>query len=278
MSEVSILFDSFMQRSEHEPSSDRTETRAENIALLLLHGMFGKPKHWRGCVETLPQHWKVFVPELPMFSMPAKHGSVHGLTEYVARLLDEEGIHRVVAAGNSLGGHIALSLALRHPERVAGLILAGSSGLFERSLDGKVPRRPTTEWVQEKVREVFYDEKHVTDELVDEVHGLFDDPRRSLRAVRLAKSAKQENLRTALHRIQCPVLLVWGAADNITPPKVAHEFKQHIPHADLRFIKHCGHAPTLEQPREFSQLVEQFLTKHFEMTHDSMRMAEHRNR
>ena len=66
------------------------------------------------------------------------------------------GIPRAVVGGNSLGGHVALELALSCPDRVSGLILAGSSGLFERGFSRGVPRRPTAEYVRAKLEEVVY--------------------------------------------------------------------------------------------------------------------------
>jgi len=237
--------------------------QATQPAILLLHGMFGGADDWRLCAEHLRTHWRVIIPELPVLSLPYSEVGVHSLVQHVERVLTEQGVDRAVLVGNSLGGHIGLSVALRQPDRIAALVLAGSSGLFEKTQERKVPRRPTKEWVHEKIREVFFDEMHVTETLVNEVHETLSDLRQAMKMIRLAKSAKHENLRDILHQIHCPVLLVWGSNDKITPPVIAHEFKQQIPHAELRFIEHCGHAPTIECPREFNRITEEFLRRHF---------------
>lgn len=235
---------------------------ADVPVVLLLHGMFGKAGHWQLCADHLAGRWPVLVPELPVFDMPSHETGVEGLGIFVKKMMDERDIQRVVIGGNSLGGHIALHMALRWPERVAALILTGSSGLFERSFERSIiPRRPTREWLRTKIREVFFDESHVTDALIDEVSDTILDPRRALKILRVAKSAKHDNLRDVLHRITCPTLLAWGADDNITPPSVAREFKECLPNAELRFIRDCGHTPMMERPQEFNRIVERFLQR-----------------
>ncbi|HEY9486833.1 MAG TPA: alpha/beta hydrolase, partial [Chryseosolibacter sp.] len=59
--------------------------------------------------------------------------------------------------------------------------------------------------------------------------------------------------------ITIPTLLVWGLNDTITPPMVAHEFNRLIPNSELKFIDKCCHAPMMEHPEKFNQLVETFL-------------------
>ena len=232
-------------------------------AVVLLHGMFGNAENWRPCAERLSPQWRVLVPELPVLDLPPSETSVEGLGEHVSHLLDRGGIDRAVIAGNSLGGHVALQLALRYPWRVTALILTGSSGLFERGFAGSVSRRPTRDWLRAKVRDVFYDEAHVTEALLDEVSKTIFNPGMLLQILRVAKSAKHGNLRNELHRIACPVLLAWGEDDKITTPSVAHEFEEILPDTELKFIPRCGHAPMVERPHEFINIVEQFLDRIF---------------
>jgi pimeloyl-ACP methyl ester carboxylesterase len=236
---------------------------AAQPALLLLHGMFSGSADWQACAVRLATHWRVIVPDLPVLDLPHKQTGVPRLVDHVERLLDQERIDHAVIAGNSLGGHVALSLALRHPGRVAALILAGSSGLSKRGFQSSVPRRPSREWVDRKIREVFFEGRHVTPHLVDEVFGTVTDARLAMKAVRMARSAKHENLGDSLDRVHCPVLLVWGNEDRVTPPAIACEFKQRIPHAELHFIPRCGHSPNIEQPEALSLIVEQFLQRNF---------------
>lgn len=222
--------------------------------LLCLHGMFGGPDNFQHCADTLGTQWNVLVPPLPMFEALDDDVTVDDLVEHVRGLLDRERIEQAVVAGNSLGGHIALRLALRYPQRVRALVLSGSSGLFERSVE-RIPRRPSREWLRGKIREVFYSDRHVTDELVDQVMQIITSPRLARRLLCLARSAKRDNLRGELGRVRCPVLLVWGADDAVTPPAVAEEFRGHLPDAEVALIRHCGHAPMIERPEEFTRAL-----------------------
>ena len=114
-----------------------------------------------------------------------------------------------------------------------------------------------------KIGEVFFDSKHATEDLIEEVREMIFDSRRVRKIVRMAKSAKQNNLRDRLHQIACPVSLIWGEDDSVTPPSVAHEFNDRLPNAELHFIQRCGPAPTIEQPERFNTLLENTLAKHF---------------
>ena len=91
--------------------------------MVLLHGMFGKPEDWRPCEQHFGGQWRVFAPPLPLYGTWNRNGDRFvDLADSLARLLDSEGLDRVILGGNSLGGHVALQIALTSPDRVAGLI------------------------------------------------------------------------------------------------------------------------------------------------------------
>jgi pimeloyl-ACP methyl ester carboxylesterase len=77
--------------------------------------------------------------------------------------------------------------------------------------------------------------------------------------VSIAKSAQRNNMARDLHQIKVPTLLVWGLNDTITPPIVAHEFNRLIADSRLRFIDKCCHAPMMEHPDKFNEILEEFL-------------------
>ena len=106
-------------------------------------------------------------------------------------------------------------------------------------------------------------------ELIDEVFETTKSIPKCMRIVAIAKSAQRNNLANDLPKIMVPTLLVWGLNDTITPPMVAYEFNRLIPHSELRFIDKCCHAPMMEHPDKFNEIVEEFLTtssseSHFE--------------
>ena len=150
---------------------------------------------------------------------------------------------------------------LAHPEKVKAMILTGASGLFESSMGSTFPKRGDYEYMKQRTEYTFYDPKTATKELVDEVFEMVNNRGKAFRIISVAKSAMRENLASDLHNIKCPVCLIWGKQDTITPPFVAEEFKHLITHADLYWMDKCGHAPMMEKPEEFNILLHQFLDK-----------------
>src|SRR5262249_13805712 len=140
------------------------------IPVLCLHGLFGTSDHWESVLEALAPSYRAMALTLPIFDTPPDDLSISGLRGYVEAFLAAARLPPAIIVGNSLGGHIALDLALHAPERVRGLVLSGSSGLFERSFTRGVPHRPSTEFVREKMTEVFHDPAWVTPERVEAVH------------------------------------------------------------------------------------------------------------
>lgn len=229
--------------------------------LVLLHGLFGALSNWDGVVEFFKPKYKVLIPVLPIYDLPLHSSSIDGLVSYLTEFIKSKNLKDVTLLGNSLGGHIGLVYTLKYQELVKALVLTGSSGLFENSMGGSFPKRGSYEFVKEKVEYTFYDPKTATPELVQEVFETTKNIPRCLRIVSIAKSAQRHNLSKELGKIKIPTLLVWGLNDTITPPMVAHEFNRLIPNSRLRFIDKCCHAPMMEHPDIFNQLVEQFLNE-----------------
>lgn len=230
--------------------------------LLLLHGLFGALSNWKTVVDHFSNHYKVIIPLMPVYKMPLLKTNVKGLSNFINKFIRFKKLNDLTLLGNSLGGHVALVYTLDHPEHVKNLILTGSSGLYENSLGGSFPKRNDREYIRNRVEYTFYDPKTATKELVDEVFGLINDRNSAVRIIKMAKSAIAHNLSKEIHKIKIPVCLIWGKQDNITPPHVAEEFHSSMPNSELNFIDKCGHAPMMETPLEFNQLLDTFLAKH----------------
>lgn len=228
--------------------------------VVLLHGMLGNLDNWAETVGDLAgNNYRVLVPVLPVYTMPMKETSVQGLADHVHEFLDTLGVGPVTLVGNSLGGQVAILYALAHPERVAALILSGSSGIYEAEMGTGTPRRRDREFIRQRAAVTFYEPRHVTDDLVDEMVDIINDRARVSRLIKMARSTKKETVASRLWEITVPTLLVWGRNDLITPPDVAEEFRERIPNAELHFIEECGHAPMIEHPETFNRIMLRFL-------------------
>jgi pimeloyl-ACP methyl ester carboxylesterase len=229
--------------------------------LMLLHGLFGALSNWEGVVNRFSNHLRVVIPMLPIYEMPIKQAGLEGLQKFVEDFVDFKKLDKMIIMGNSLGGHVAILYALSNASKVDKLILTGSSGLFENTMGGSYPRRGSYDYIQERVGYTFYDPKVASKELVDEIFETTKSIPKCMRIVAIAKSAQRNNLALDLPKILVPTLLVWGLNDTITPPMVAYEFNRLIPKSKLKFIDQCCHAPMMEHPDKFNEIVDDFLVK-----------------
>jgi hypothetical protein len=231
----------------------------EGETLMLLHGLFGALSNFSDLIERFRHTHKVVVPLLPLFDLDILHTSVTGLAKHVTQFIEEKNYQNIHLLGNSLGGHVALLYVLKTPERVKSLILTGSSGLFENAMGDSYPKRGDYEYIKNKTAQTFYDPAMATPALVDEVFEITRNRIKVIKIISLAKSAIRNNLGEELNQIQQPTLLIWGKNDIVTPPFVAEEFKKLIPNSQLQFIDKCGHAPMMEVPEAFNEILEKFL-------------------
>ncbi len=227
--------------------------------LLLLHGLFGALSNWNAVIEKFSSTRRIIIPLLPIYEMPLRQAGLEGLTAYVEGFVALMKLENMIVMGNSLGGHIGLMYALNNADKVQGLVLTGSSGLFENSMGGSYPKRGDYDYIKERVGYTFYDPNTVGDEYVNEIFETLKSIPKSLRIVAIAKSAQRNNMAHDIVNIKVPTLLIWGLNDTITPPAVAHEFNKLIPNSTLRFIDKCCHAPMMERPNEYNLLLEEFL-------------------
>ena len=233
----------------------------EGEPLVLLHGLFGALSNFKDLVEFFMKTHKVIIPMLPLYDLTLLDTSVSGLAKHVTKFIEARGLKNIHLLGNSLGGHIGLVYTLKHQELVKTLILTGSSGLFENGMGETYPKRNDYEFMRKKVELTFYDPKMATKELVDEVYNIVNNRLKALKIIALAKSAIRHNLGEELREITVPTCLIWGKNDTITPPMVAEEFRSLIPNSELHWVDKCGHAPMMEVPDEFNQILAGFLER-----------------
>lgn len=227
--------------------------------LMLLHGLFGALSNWQDVVTRFSTRFRVIIPMLPIYEMPIKEAGLEGLQKFVEGFVQLMKLDNLIIMGNSLGGHIAILYTLHNKEKVYKLVLTGSSGLFENTMGGSYPRRGSYDYIRERVAYTFYDPQVASKELVDEVFETTKSIPKCMRIVAIAKSAQRNNLAAELPKLTVPTLLVWGLNDTITPPMVAHEFNRLVPNSTLKFIDQCCHAPMMEHPKKFNEIVEAFL-------------------
>jgi pimeloyl-ACP methyl ester carboxylesterase len=228
--------------------------------LVLVHGAGGTHLHWPPQVRRLPGE-RVLALDLPGHGQslpPGGRGSapltdVDAMAAAVLALVDHLRLERAVVVGHSMGGAVALTLALHHPERVAGLGLVGTGARLRV--------------MPELLARLAADFAGAVDLIILSVFGpaapeqltrlararmLMEDPR-----VLLAdwQACNAFDVRERLGGIGVPVLVITGTEDRMTPEKYARFLAERLPQADLRLVAGAGHMVMLERPVEVAQEI-----------------------
>lgn len=240
------------------------EGKGEN--LVLLHGLFGALSNWDFVINKFKNKYKIIIPILPIYDLPFRKVGLDALVDHLEGFVDLKKLDNMNLMGNSLGGHVALIYTLRRQETIKRLILTGSSGLFENAMGGSFPKRGSYEYIKERAEYTFYDPKSISEDYIQEIFETTKSIPKCLNIVAIAKSAQRHNMANEIPDIKVPTLLVWGLNDTITPPMVAHDFNRLIPNSTLKFIDKCCHAPMMEQPEKFNDILEEFLMDEIEVS------------
>jgi pimeloyl-[acyl-carrier protein] methyl ester esterase len=233
--------------------------------LVLLHGWGLSARVWSGLTAALPPGQVVHALDLP------GHGSAEraydaSLRGWADRLLDAMP-HDAVLCGWSLGGLIALELALRHPERFSRLILFGASPCFVAHGSHGLPRATVQAFI-----DGFAAEPAATLRRFIALQTLGDARRRAVGAALSAAVSDfagerhraladglellaRSDLRPRLAALRLPATLVHGAADALMPATGARWLARQWPQAHLTLFDDCGHAPFLSRPVECAALI-----------------------
>lgn len=236
--------------------------KGEGTPIVILHGLMGGLSNFDGVVNFFPEKgFKVLIPELPLYTMSLLQTSVQTFAKYLKDFIEFKGYDKVILLGNSLGGHIALLATRMYPEYIKGLVITGSSGLYENAMGESYPRRGDYEFIKKKAQNVFYDPAVATKEVVDEVYETVSDRNKLVKTLAIAKSAIRHNMAKDLPKMFTPTCIIWGKNDNVTPPEVAEDFNKLLPDSDLYWIDKCGHAAMMEHPDVFNELLYDWFQK-----------------
>jgi pimeloyl-ACP methyl ester carboxylesterase len=252
----------------------------EGDPLVLVHGLGGAAANWLALGPLLLPGRRVIVPELPGHGGSSPLPAAPSLSPYADRLgllLDREGAAPAVVVGHSLGGAVALRLALRRPEAVSALVLAAAAGISSATRSARyaltitgilkpgrkiAPHRGRVARSALLKRVVFgrwgaSDPAALPPELVE---ALLVGPARHTDTVSAAKALVRDDLRPELEHVRCPVLVLWGARDNQLPVDDAFDYARRL-RAQLRVIADCGHLLIVERPAACADAITGFLSR-----------------
>jgi pyruvate dehydrogenase E2 component (dihydrolipoamide acetyltransferase) len=237
----------------------------EGPPLLLLHGFGGDINIWVFNQEALSADRTVYALDLPGHGGSTKdvgEGDLASLVDVVAGFMDSQGIEKAHIFGHSMGGAVAGSFAIKHPERVQSLALIASAGLGEEIngdyIEGFIAANRRKE-MRNALKLLFADEELVNRQLVNDVMKFkrLDGVDEALRKIadKLFPGGKQADV-PDISGVEVPMLVVWGAEDKIVP--VAHA--QNVPEgARVEVLDATGHMPQMEAAGQTNRLIGEFL-------------------
>ncbi len=236
--------------------------KGEGAPLVILHGLMGGLSNFDGVAAHFSTAgYKVLIPELPLYDLPLLKTNVKQFAIYLRDFITHLGEEKVILIGNSLGGHIGLLHTNLFPEKVKGLVITGSSGLYENAMGESYPKRENYEYIKKKTQDVFYDPIIASKEVVDDVFETVNDRKKLIKILTIAKSAIRHNMAKDLPNIKVPAGIIWGKQDAVTPPSVGEEFHRLLPDSTLYWIDKCGHAPMMEHPDTFNNILSGWLSE-----------------
>lgn len=259
------------------------EGSSDNV-IIFIHGLGSYLPAWKKNISELKKHFRCLAIDLPGYGKSSKglyEGSMEFYADVVNEFISKLGLNKVAFAGHSMGGQIAMTMAIKYPEKVEKLILVDPAG-FEYFTDGQkdwfrevmtvnLVKLTHANTLRENVYVNFYDmpedaEFMVTDRIA--LRDAKDFDKYCYAVVRSVHGMVDQPVFSILDRITQPTLIVFGENDNLIPnrylnPGTTKEIAEYghgqIKNSQLVLIEECGHFSQFEKPEVFNKSVVDFM-------------------
>jgi len=254
------------------------QEKGTGTTLVLIHGYTSSTYSWKDVFEPLAKSFHVIAVDLKGFGLSGKPDGNYtrrAQADLVAHLLAQLNIDKAWLVGNSMGGEVALNVAVANPQRVAGLILIDSAGVEVPGSGSLAPSyllipvigRVLTalalrsdKLVREGLEKSFYDRSKVTNDRVAAYYLPLKTRGGQLAALRARTQARQFPVEPELGRINVETLILWGAQDALIPVAAGHKLNALIKRSKLVTFENCGHLPQEEMPARVVDEITQFIS------------------
>jgi pimeloyl-ACP methyl ester carboxylesterase/putative sterol carrier protein len=253
--------------------------------VVMLHGLGATNASLLPTLWDLAPDYRVLAPDLPghgASSAPIARYDARFFAKWLTAYLDEAALDKVVLLGNSLGGRIALEVALLEPDRVSGLVLLAPAVAFRRLRQfvplvrllrpeaAALPLPMTRGMARMALRGMFSRPARLTSQSYDAAAGEFMRVYKrashriaffaSLRQIYLDDAfGGERGFWTRLPDLAPPALFIWGARDRLVPAGFARHVAEAVPRATSMVFEDCGHVPQFEMPERTHREVRAFL-------------------
>ncbi|MGQ9548258.1 MAG: alpha/beta fold hydrolase [Roseiflexus sp.] len=243
-------------------------------ALVLLHGWGDTKEIWRATIAALSSHARVFAPDLPGHGGSPFDGTeqVQQVAERVATFCAARGLTSFALVGHSMGGNVALELALTHPQKVERLALVAPAALGTAMPPyTRLFLQDGYGWAALRVLLLFY---RAVDALarqwrpITAMTRILPGVRRATFAAhhdpeslhRLLNALFANSLDGRLEQVHVPALVINGNLDAVVPSRLSQRVAAALPNARFVLVRGALHHPMDEQPEAFQRLLLEFLT------------------
>jgi 3-oxoadipate enol-lactonase len=236
--------------------------------LFLLHSLLSDRASFDAVAPELAKSFRVVVPELPGFGRSQAVGD--GLADVADRMAeavkDASGGQAAIVLGNGYGGFVALQMVIRHPGIASRFVFADCGAAFSepgreafRNMAAASRAKGLAAISDVAMRRLFAPEFQAQHpDLMADRRAAFLRTNENVFRAACAQLAELD-LRSELHRVKMPALVVVGEQDEATPPPMSHELAAGLPDARLKIIAGCAHVPQLQAPRVFLETIADFL-------------------
>lgn len=242
--------------------------------VILLHGWLGSWGYWLQTMEALKNQYRCYALDFWGFGDSGKRRNSYNLNDFVGlvnQFMERLGIETAPIVGHSMGGTVAIALALTKPERVKRVIVVGSPvvgsslNIFLR-LAGK-PWIASVVWQMPSALQLgikAFSPYVVKDWPIWYKMITRDLSRTTLEAFFLSiNSLHKTDLRPQLPGITTPVMGIYGAGDNVVAPTQANIISSSVPVSRVKLMAGSKHFPMLDEPQAFNANLAEFLSFEF---------------
>lgn len=246
--------------------------------LILMHGFRSHSYTWKNLINPLAEAgyhvWAIDLIGYGLSDKPEKPiYNADFFRDQIEAFMEAKGIIKMHLAGNSMGGGLALSLALAHPQRVRSLILLNALGYpLDIPMYLALAKHASQFWapflgptmVRYCLQQIVYHPEQVSDEQVEAYSLPYRFPggiAASIFTLQAFDNQKLNEMGRLYASVSSPVLIIWGDHDNLIPITHYEKFLYDFPHSDKLLIPQCGHIPQEENPEAVLAAILPFLEK-----------------
>jgi len=242
---------------------------------LFMHGIGGNRTNWRETLEALAPDFHAVAWDARGYGRSDDYDGPLEFGDFsrdLERLMDHLGVARAHVCGLSMGGRIALDFYARSPGRVATLVLCDTFAGFDASFTPekraefvRLRKEPLVQGkspsdIAPQLAKMLVSRKSAAaayERLVASMSALHKES-----YIKAIEATTHYDKVAVLRDIRVPVLLVYGADDRLTPPRLGHDMAAQIAGARMVVIEDAGHLPNIEKPEPFNAAVRAFLLAH----------------